>query len=951
MYLQRSTEYHRVSMLTRPGRSTGLGVLLAVAFAVSISGAGATGAGSPNGWSSWGNTPDQNRYTTLTQITPDNVAQVGRVFTLDFRQIDATIKRGEQSYPLAINGRLYVTTGDDNVFAVNAVTGAVIWRWKPDNVASFRNFGIAANRGVAYCDGKLFITTLDMYLVSLDARTGGLIKRVPISAAVPRATSGYGYSETSAPICANGRVVIGAAGSEYGVRGFVMAYKTDLTPAWPNPFWTIPPEGTSWRRLSRIVGGGVVWTPQTIDPTTRTLYFGTGSATPLYFPQFRPGQNPRTNSLIAVDLQTGKMKWWQQQMSFNEWAYDTAQPPVVYTGKVGGKTRRVVSVGTMEGVWFAYDAATGAPVYQRIKVIDRTEHPRLTPGKAVPVYPASLGGLNFSPASYDPKTNYIFNAAAETASLMTQAKLTPTQKKRKLTLGDVFLGLDNGNFGSFLPGWHDYGSISAIDVNTGKRVWKFNTPEPERGGVTTTATGLGFAGGGDGVLRAFSTKTGKILWRFQTGHQIASGPSIYSVNGKEYLAITVGGTPTSSGGGTATELQVFTLGASQKESPVPVLPKGLVPEASEEVAQPRAPSAVPARPRAPSLVRTVRRTTALGRARITTQAGLVVRAWLASSSNTQAVSGRVLLGSTPVSGVRLAVRGYALPALTSKDGSFRYPADSTIPLRHVVTIVSAAKARVNGRALTRSERAALVGLHAGFSVGYRVSGLKTRVQKDGTVLVSGRISSAQGGNPPSVALYTYRLTGVVTNSSGDPVPGAVVVTRTQDRDFWTFSNPSDSLGRYTSFFAASDETPADPVILSVQVAVGANSYGLPLGVNVGFARLESATMNIQLPPAGTGLPAPKPVSYAGAVYEGMLVGVSGPGVVKPVAAHWPDARGNFSFVLPASMRGKRVRVWESFQQLFQTSKTGPGGPIDLDGWPTGLLPAVPRDLATLTLPG
>ena len=158
----------------------------------------------PNNWSGWGNTPDQNRHSPLTAITPDNVAQLGRVFTVDFRTIDTGIKRGEQSYPLAIDGRLYVTTGDDNIFAVDAVTGKIIWRWKPDNVAVFRNFGIVANRGVAYCDGKLFITTLDMHLVSLDPRTGKQIKRVAIAAAVPGAASNFGYSETSAPICANG---------------------------------------------------------------------------------------------------------------------------------------------------------------------------------------------------------------------------------------------------------------------------------------------------------------------------------------------------------------------------------------------------------------------------------------------------------------------------------------------------------------------------------------------------------------------------------------------------------------------------------------------------------------------------------------------------------------------------------------------------------------------------
>jgi alcohol dehydrogenase (cytochrome c) len=937
------------AMLAPQVKRAWLGGALVVIVAVALAGAGSGAGLSPDNWSGWGNTPDQNRHSPLTAITPSNVSQLGRVFTVDFRAIDSSIKRGEQSFPLAIDGRLYVTTGDDNVFAVDGVTGAVIWRWKPDNVAVFRNFGIVANRGVAYCDGKLFITTLDMHLVSLDVRTGKQVKRIAIASAVPGAASDFGYSETSAPICANGKVVIGAAGSEYGVRGFVMAYNTNLTPAWPNPFWTIPPEGTSWRKLSRIVGGGVVWTPQTIDPTTNTLYFGTGSATPLYFPQFRPGENPRTDALIAVDLRTGQMKWWQQQMSSNQWAYDTAQPPLVYSGKIGGKTRRIVSVATMEGVWFAYDAATGAPIYQRIKVIDRTEHPSLQPGKFVTVFPSSLGGLNFSPASYDPKTNYIFNAAAETAAVLQQAKLTPTQKKEKLVQGSVFLGLQNGNFGTFLPGWHDHGSISAIDVNSGKRVWKFNTPEPERGGVTTTASGLGFAGDGDGNLRAFDLKTGKVLWTFQTGHQIAAGPSVYSVNGKEYIAITVGGTPTSSGGGTATELQVYALGASTKQSPPPVLASVRVP--AVRVAPMIAPAAVPSRSHAPAVVGTERRATALGNAHIATQAGLVVRGWDANSSNTQGATGRVFLGSTPIAGVQVRVDGYLLPAKTAKDGSFIYPADITVPRRHVVTIVSADSGRVAGRALSAAERTALVGMQAGFNVYYQVGNLHTAVQKNGTILVQGHVGSAEGIAPPKVSLFTYRLTGVITDSSGKPVQGAVVVTRTQDRDFWTYSTASDSQGRYTSFYGASDESGTNPVILSVQVAVGSNIYGLPTGVNVAFALLKSATMNVQLPASGTGLPTPKSTSYPGAVYEGLLVGVaSGKGVVRPVSARWPDGRGNFSFVLPASLHGKTVRFWEDFRELFQTFPATPGSLVDLTNWPSALTSRVPQGFATVTLP-
>ena len=145
-----------------------------------------------------------------------------------------------------------------------------------------------------------------------------------------------------------------------------------------------------------------MWTPSTIDPTTNTLYFGTSEPAPPYYPSLRPGPDPRSDSLIAINLITGQMRWWQQQMSFNEWSYDTSQPPLVYTATIGGKPTRIVSVATMEGVWFAFDAATGAPFYQRVQVIDRVEHPALRPGKPVVVYPSSLGGLNYSPASYDP---------------------------------------------------------------------------------------------------------------------------------------------------------------------------------------------------------------------------------------------------------------------------------------------------------------------------------------------------------------------------------------------------------------------------------------------------------------------------------------------------------------------------------------------------------------------
>jgi alcohol dehydrogenase (cytochrome c) len=895
---------------------------------------GSGGSQADVGWGGFGNTPDELRHSPLTQIAPRNVGRLKRAFLVDFQKLDPTVRRGEQSYPVERDGTLYLTTNDDNVWALDATSGQVKWRWTPDDVAVFRNFGIVANRGVALCDGHVFVLTLDMTIAQLDPATGKLERRAPIAKAVPGASMNYGYSETSAPICTDHRVVLGAAGSEYGVRGFVMAYHaSDLSPAWPNPFWTIPPAGTQWRRNSTLAGGGVVWTPTTIDATTDTLYFGTGSATPLYYPSIRPGSNPRADSLIAVDLRSGRMKWWQEQMAFNEWSYDTAQPPLVYTAKVGGKKRRVVSVATMEGVWFAYDAATGQPIYQRVKVIDRTEHAALRPGKPVSVFPSSLGGVNYSPASFDPKTNYVFNAAAETAALETQSGLTPTQKKRKFTLGDVFLGLENGTFGSVLPGWHDHGSISAIDVNTGRQVWKLKTPEPERGGVTTTESGLGFAAGGDGVLRTFDLKKGDVLWTFQTGQPIAAAPSIYSVGGTEYVAITVGGTPTSSHGGTAAQLQVFSFkGPVYERTPATVV-------------QPAAPAA------APAAVTQVRAAAPVGVGRVVTGSALAVQPWRADSSNVTRVGGRVVWNGAPVAGARVLVDGYPVPQPTDRNGTFGYDADITVPGRHAVRVADVAHASVRGRTLSPGLQSAVRAASGGFSVGYRVSDLRVRLAGDGQVLVTGRVTDSSGAAPPPVRLLTYRLEGTITDASGKPVQGAVVITRTQDRDFWTHSSATDANGHYSSFFAASDETAADPVPLSVGVALGTTSYGGNLGTIASFARLKSAVMNVQLGANGA-YTIQKPVAQTGAVYSGLVVGVtSGGRVVKPVAERWPDAKGVFSMTLPASVRGKTLHFWENERQFFSRFAARPGGPVDLASWPSRLGDAVPRGLAMLVVAG
>ena len=528
-----------------------------------------------------------------------------------------------------------------------------------------------------------------------------------------------------------------------------------------------------------------------------------------------------------------------------------------------------------------------------------------------------------------------------------QAVLTPAQKKDKFTLGDVFLGLGNGNFGATPPGWQDYGSINAVSLATGQPVWKDKTPQPERGGVTTTASGLGFDGGGDGVLRVFDAETGKILWTFQTGHQIASGASIYSVNGKEYVAISVGGTPTSSGGGQATQLQVFALGGASQQSSAPVIPA----EAPRLPARPRASQPASARHRSHGQSAAHPASAAAqGIAKIVTPSATAVVAWNADSSNVRSLTGRLLWNGKPVVGADLTVDSFQVPQPTDKQGRFSYDIDNTIAGRHVIHVTGLGGATVGGKRLNAGQRQAVSAATGGFTSAYAISGLHVSLQHNGDVLVTGTATDASHAAPPAVHLLSYDLSGTITTTDGQPVENAVVITRTQDRDFWTRSNPSNSKGEYSSFFTASDETSDNPVIISVGVAQGSTSYGGITGTLVPFSRLKSAVLNIKLGLNAT-YKISSPAPFSAAIFSGLSVGVTAGGkVVAPVSERWPDAKGNFSMLLPPSVRGRTLSFFESQSQVLSHVIARPGGPVDLRSWPKQLAPTVPSGLGALAVP-
>ena len=334
---------------------------------------------------------------------------------------------------------------------------------------------------------------------------------------------------------------------------------------------------------------------------------------------------------------------------------------------------------------------------------------------------------------------------------------------------------------------------------------------------------------------------------------------------------------------------------------------------------------------------------------------MLIQPWNPNTSNTEDVQGRVLVGGNPAAGVAVRVDGWVAP-LTDGSGLFTYPVDNTMPGRHVVTIASVTGARVDGRKLTAAQQRALMSAKTGISVGYSVEDVTTKSGPEGTTIVSGRVSFGQNLAPHPVQLYSYQLTGTVTDPNGNPVAGAIVTTRTNDHKFWTFSRPTGASGKYTAFLVAADQEGDNPVPMTVGVAVGANAYSEPITDFVNFPELRSANLDIQLPSSpGTTLvktslnPAPVP----GAIYRGLLVGVvGGKGrVIKPLSATWPDADGRFSLVLPASSRGDVARFWESERQFFSTSLAKPGGQVGSAVYPHSLAQDTPQALGTVRLPG
>lgn len=491
----------------------------------------------------WGFDLQATRHVPLTQINKDNIEELGVVWETDLKEHAPELQAGNQSFSPVIDGVIYATGSYANVFAFEAVTGKLLWHWAPDketmdHIKEMGMFG--SNRGVAVAEGKVFVLITDNRLAAIDQKTGETVKIINLWDTIPDVTAENGYYETTAPIYYKGKLLIGSSGGDNGVRGFVMAYNSsDLTPAWDEPFWVVPPKGQDWLAGSQFNGGGAVWCPVAVDPETDIMYFGTGNPAPDFYGASRPGDNPYTDSVVALDSNTGKMIWYQQEVSHDLWDYDAAATPMVLKATVDGKERKVVVQGGKSAEWFAWDAATGEPIYENV-AFGKIDHPEPTP-EGVLVYPGILGGQNYAPETYDPESNYVLIPGIEEPSVIKVAK---DLDEVETQMDDSFFGaLDMGTIYEPAPdNVESYGTVTAIDMNTGKIAYQNKTEHPMRGGFTSTSSGIAFYGELNGKLHAIETKTGKMLWEFQTsGESINSAPSIFMHEGKQFIAQTTGG--------------------------------------------------------------------------------------------------------------------------------------------------------------------------------------------------------------------------------------------------------------------------------------------------------------------------------------------------------------------------------------------------------------------------
>jgi alcohol dehydrogenase (cytochrome c) len=489
----------------------------------------------------------QTRFFPAQQITAANVKGLQVAWTFH-----TGVKESTETSPIVVNGVMYVTTSFDHLFALNAKTGEKLWQYTHDMGPITVYCCGPNNRGVAVYQDKVYLATLDSKLDAIDAKTGKLVWSQQI------ADPTLGYSETMSPTVVDGKVLVGTNGGEYGIRGFVKAFDAkDGKLLWT--FNTVPENSVGvWAKADatgrdmhrdiaaekaqlaktgdpyKTLGGGV-WQNPSVDLATKRIYFVVGNPSPDLDGSLRPGDNLYTDSLVSVDLDTGKLVCYFQYIAHDLWDLDATSPTVLVDVKdKSGKTIPGVLHAGKTGYIYVHDRKDCSLIRFSEPMVSQegrwTLPTAVTPDKGARMFPGANGGVEWSPLATDPGLGlaYAINLEQE----MTYTVNSSPYPGGKLWLGGAFTNV---------PGGVQTGNVTAVDYNTGKIKWQAKTPQPMIGGILATAGGVVFAGESNGAFKAYDAKDGSILWTYQADAGVNAPPSSYMVDSKQYVVVAAGG--------------------------------------------------------------------------------------------------------------------------------------------------------------------------------------------------------------------------------------------------------------------------------------------------------------------------------------------------------------------------------------------------------------------------
>ena len=488
----------------------------------------------PQNWLTYWGDYQGTHFSSLHQI---DVANVKRLQSRWVMQLPG--KSSLEATPIVVDGIMYTTGSPGTVVALDARTGLQIWRYeraqKRVNPYEINPF----NRGVAVLGNRVFFGTLDAALIALDARTGLPLWEVKVDDTMK------GYSFTSAPLAIKGKIIMGVTGGEFGVPGYVDAYD----PATGKRIWrfnTVPGPGEfghdTWQGDSWKQGGAPGWLTGSYDPDLDVLYWPIGNPGPDSDAEIRKGDNLFSCSVVALDPATGKRKWHYQFTPGDSHDWDSTEDVLLVDRVFNGVKRKLLLQADRNGFYYVLDRTDGKFLLGKPFVrqtwnagFDENGRPKIIPGtdaspEGAAVYPSGSGGNNWRSPSYDPSSGWMYLVYTESGQKFVRAP-------EKYESGKQYWS----GHGSMISGERESYGVMAIDTETGAVQWRSKIAQASLGGgVLATGGGVVFAAAADGNLIALDSKTGNPLWRFQTGARIGASPMSYSVDGKQYIAISAG---------------------------------------------------------------------------------------------------------------------------------------------------------------------------------------------------------------------------------------------------------------------------------------------------------------------------------------------------------------------------------------------------------------------------